>query len=383
MRLGHISGRQFMFMLAFLMGTKVLYMFPTVMARKSGSSAWISILIAAVLGLGGVWGWIRWVDLTGSTGFVWSLRKTCGRLLGDFVALATLVGLVAVTGWTVRLFAGGAVVGILPEFPIEALVWTSVIAGLYGAWLGLEAVGRAAGFFFWPTLISFVLVMASLWGEFEPHYITPLWGLGVGNTILQGFLSSGAFGGIVAIGIMKPYVRKRQELSGKSVRGLLIAAAVLVIGLVFVAGVFPYPMSIDKADPLGAIARAVYLGRFIQRVEALFIFVWLLSTSVQLSFLYVICLVLVSELSGTGTYRPFAPALAVLTSAIATLAPNTLRAAQLMDRYFTTSFGNAVVLLGWALYGVARARGMKPKSVPEGGDVPHGVPPAKEKQGYS
>ena len=124
-RQGHISGRQFMFMLAFLMGTKVLYMFPTVMVTKSGSSAWISIAVAAVLGLAGLWGWILWANLTGAEGVVASLRKTCGRLLGDAIALAGLAILIAATGWTARLFAGGAVVGILPEFPIEAVIWTS------------------------------------------------------------------------------------------------------------------------------------------------------------------------------------------------------------------------------------------------------------------
>lgn len=369
-----------MFMLGFLMGTKVLYLFPTAMAQKSGSSAWISLIIAALLGLGGVWGWVKWVDVTGSAGFVDSLRKTCGRLLGDLLALVILVSFVTATGWTARLFAGGAVVGILPEFPIEALVWTSVIAGLYGAWLGIEAVGRAAGFFFGPTLISFALVMASMWGEFDYQYLMPLWGLGVGNTIKQGFLTTGTFGGIAAIGIMKPYIRKRQELGAKSLGGTLIAAGVLLAGLVFVAGVFPYPMSTEKSDPLGAIARSVYLGRFIQRIEAVFIFVWLFSTSVQLSFLYAICLALISELSGTGTYRPFAPALGVLTSAIGTLPPNTLRAGQLVDETFTTGAGNVWVVLGWVLYIVARARGMKPKPFPKGGDVPYGVPSIKEEQ---
>lgn len=378
-RQGHISGRQFMFMLAFLMGTKVLYMFPTVMVTKSGSSAWISIAVAAVLGLAGLWGWILWANLTGAEGVVASLRKTCGRLLGDAIALAGLAILIAATGWTARLFAGGAVVGILPEFPIEAVIWTSLIAGLYGAWLGIEAVGRAAGFFFWPTVVSFAGVIASMWGEFEPQYLTPIWGLGVGNTILQGVLSAGTFGGIVAVGVMKPYVRDHRELGSRSAFGLLIAAAVLVIGLLFVAGVFPYPMSTDKADPLGAMARAVYLGRFIQRIEALFIFVWLFSTSVQLSFLFAIILALVSELSGTGTYRPFAPGMAVLTFAIAALPPSMLRAGQLMDRYFTTTAGSALVYLGWVLYAIARARGMKPSTVPKDGEVPHGVPSAKQK----
>jgi len=357
-----------MFLLAYLMGTKVLYLFPTGMATKSGSSAWISILISMLVGLLGLWGWLRWISLTGEEGFVPSLRKTCGKLAGNTLAVLICAVLILTTGWTIRLFVGGAVIGVVPDFPIEALVWTSVITGVYAAWLGVEAVSRAAGFFFFPTLLSLIAVLSSLFGHFELHNLTPIWGLGVKNTLAQGLINIGTFGGIAAVGIVKSYFRKREELAARSVAGLLISAVVLLAGVVFAAAVFPYPMSTGKADPLGAMARSAFLGRFIQRVEVLIIFVWFFSTAVQVSFLYVLGLALIAQLSNTGTYRPFAPALAVLTFGIATIPANTLRAGQLMDTYFATTSGTVLVFLGWVLYLVGKARGIRQQENSVGGD---------------
>ncbi len=367
-RQGHISGRQLAFLLVYVMGTKVLYMFPTSMATKSGNSAWISLLVAAGTALFGAWGWVLWMKKTGPEGFVASLRRTCGRFLGDAIAVATLVIHLLITGWSMRLFVGGAVIGVVPDFPTEALIWLEVVGGLYPAWLGIEAVGRAAGAFFWPSLVSVVSVMFTLRNKFHIQNLAPIWGFGVTNTLWQGLLTSGAFGGIMTVAIVKSYIRKETAIGKKVAHGLLIAAAILIVGSVAVTGIFPYPMATRKVDPLGIMARSVYLGRFISRVESLFIFSWYFSTSIQASFLFVVCLTLVSHLCNTGTYRPFVPAIAILAAAIAGLPPNTLRAGQLIDRFVYTGYGNSMVALGWILYAIAAARGIADTSSSNGGD---------------
>lgn len=347
-----------MMLLAFFMGTKVLYFFPTVMSMKSGSSAWLSIVVSTGVALLGLWGWLLWIGVTGESGFVVSLRETCGRLLGDAIATAILALLVMMTALNTRLFTGGAVIGVVPAFSMDALIWISSLSAIYAAWLGIESVGRAAGFFFTPTLLSLGMVMLSLSKTFDIANLTPFWGFGAKNTVVQGLVSTGMFGGIVAVPIVKSYVRKQEGIPKRSVNGTLIAAAVLILGLVSVAGMFPYPMSARKVEPLGVMARSVYLGRFVQRIESLFIFTWYFSTSVQASFSYALILILLSQLSGTGTYRPFVPAVATLTFGVAALPANTLMGGQLMDRFFTTTGGTVLVFLGWALYALAAARGI-------------------------
>lgn len=355
---GHISGRQLMMLLAFFMGTKVLYFFPTVMSMKSGSSAWLSIVVSTGVALLGLWGWLLWIGVTGESGFVVSLRETCGRLLGDAIATAILALLVMMTALNTRLFTGGAVIGVVPAFSMDALIWISSLSAIYAAWLGIESVGRAAGFFFTPTLLSLGMVMLSLSKTFDIANLNPFWGFGAKNTVVQGLVSTGMFGGIIAVPIVKSYVRKQEGIPKRSVNGTLIAAAVLILGLVSVAGMFPYPMSARKVEPLSVMARSVYLGRFVQRIESLFIFTWYFSTSVQTSFSYALILILLSQLSGTGTYRPFVPAVAILTFGVAALPANTLMGGQLMDRFFTTTGGTVLVFLGWALYALAAARGI-------------------------
>lgn len=355
--LGHLSRWQIALLVAVLMGSKVLYLYPTMLSQKAGSSAWLAVIIETLLGLLGAWGWILWVNRTGAMGFVSSLRATCGRLLGDALALFFIVVFAAVTALNVRMFVGGAVIGLVPAFPLDAVLLLSILSSAYAAYLGLETVARAAVFFLAPTALSLSVVLAGMSSSFHLSSLLPFWGLGFRNTLIQGIVTAGAFGGLPAVAILKSYARNGEDLAWSAIAGTLIASVFILTGVVALTGIFPYPMSTRNLEPLGIMARAVFLGRFLQRLEAVFTFTWYFANAVQASFSYLLVLILLSQLCDTKTYRPFIPAVFVLTFGIAGIPANTLRAAQIMDRFFITRAGNLALALGWILAAVSRLRG--------------------------
>lgn len=329
------------------------------MAEASGTAAWISVLASAVLALIGAAGWVKWCRLTGNEGFVLSIRATLGRTLGDAVMAFLIVAYLVWGSWNIRGFIGGAVIGLVPEFPIDILLYIFVLAALYASWLGLEPVARTGALFFPPTLFSIFLVAIGMYRSFDLKNLSPLWGFGVKNTLVQGLLNTGSFGAIPALAVMKSYVRKHGDLARAGVQSVLLAAGIMAGTILAVAAVFPYPMSARKIDPLGIMARAVYLGRFFQRLEAFFTFTWFFAAAVQASFTYLIVLILISQLCGARTMRPYVPAVAVLTFGVAGLPANTLSAGRLLESIVTAGAGNVMVALGWILFFVAKARGIK------------------------
>lgn len=359
MSLGHVSSRQLTLLMSYLLAGKALFMFPTIIAQKAGSAAWISILVAAALGLLGTAGWVAWCGATNDTGFVPSLRLTLGRFLGDLLAMLLVVIFTIGNSLNIRSFVGGAIIGIVPDFPIDVLLYIFILTTIYAAWLGLEPVARTGGIFFTPTLLSIGLISAGMYRSFDLANLSPMWGLGMKNTLVQGALNTGIFAAIPALAVMKSFVRKHSDVASSGVSSVLIATAILVGTVVAVAGVFPYPMNTRNVEPLGVMARAVYFGRFFQRLEAFFTFTWFFAACVQASFTFLVTLIMLSQLCNARTLRPFVPALAVLTFGIAGLPANTLSAGQLMDGIITSGGGNVTVALGWLLFLVATLRGVK------------------------
>ncbi len=377
-KLGHIDSNQASFMLGFLLWTKVFLALPSFIIRKTGTGAWITLILSAMLASIGLWGWLRWSKCTGNLGVVPSLRLTLGRILGDIAALFMALYFAAVTSLSVRVFAGGAVIGLLPEFPIEILISVIIAAALYSAWLGLESVGRSAVFFFPIVAVSMVVVVVGSYRLFDIRHLHPVFGMGVPVLVRESLPHTGLFGAISATAIFKSYVRQPDELPRFAYRGLAIATVFMVGSVVLISAVFPYPVSTRQIIPLGTVARAVYLGRFLQRIEALFTFTWFFASAVHASICYMITLILLCQLMNARTYRPLVPGVACLTFGIAALPESILYASELLVRTYLT-FGAVNAVMGLILYGIARVRNV----TREAEKVSESLLAAKTESGYS
>jgi len=260
-----------------------------------------------------------------------------------------------------RLFAGGAAIGLLPDFPIEILLIVLLLASSHTAWLGLESVARSATFFLVPTILSFFTLVVAALKSFDIRHLFPIFGPGPEAVVIQGFMMTGLWGALPGFLVFKTYVRSERDLAKGTGKGLLIAGAVVIASVVTVLMFFPYPSSTRLAHPLGILARSIFIGRFLQRLEALFVFAWFFPSALQASFAFLTIALLLSQIAGTQTYRPFLPSLVTLSFGIAAIPTSTFRSAELLSITFFDTFGVAILPLGWILYAIARMRGVKPK----------------------
>jgi hypothetical protein len=177
---------------------------------------------------------------------------------------------------------------------------------------------------------------------------------------LAGLRLIGLWGILPAFGAVKTYVRREEDLEKGVLTGLLAAGATLTATVVATLLFFPYPSGTRLTHPLGILARSIYLGRYFQRLEAVFVFTWFFPSAIQAGFTYFVILVFLAQMSGVNTYRMFLPALSALTFAIGAMPVSLHKTAQVLTTYFFDTAGIALISLGWVLYGVARLRGIKP-----------------------
>ncbi|MGI6643775.1 MAG: GerAB/ArcD/ProY family transporter [Bacillota bacterium] len=345
--------------MAYILGIKAILITPSFLIQKVGSGAWVTVMISAVLGFLGLWGWMLWTRATENMAFVPAVRRTLGRLLGDLIVTVLLTSFIFATAMNARLFAGGAVVGLLPQFPIEVLLVLTLGASAYTAWLGLEHVAKAAIFFFWPTIISIVGLIIASSKALDARNVLPVFGLGVSKVIVEGFRAVGLWGLVPVFAFLKSYVSDERALGKGACKGLLFASLGLTLTVLTILMFFPYPASTRLAHPVGTLARAVYAGRFLQRLEAAFTFTWFFASAVQISFSYMYVLIVLSQLANAHTYRPFMPGLISLFFGLAVLPTDIFKASVLVNRLFFDSLGIVCVLLGWVLFAIAKVRGIE------------------------
>lgn len=193
------------------------------------------------------------------------------------------------------------------------------------------------------------------------RHIYPIWGFGPGTTLKEGLFHTGIFGSISALGVWKSYVREPDKLKRSGRAGLLLAGLAMIVSTFYVVAVFPYPECVRQVMPVGVISRAVYLGRFLQRLEAIFTFSWFFASAVHASVSYMLTLILLSQLMNIKTYRPLVPSLMSLTFGIGAIPGPLLWVSRLLGSVYLT-MGNFEIALGWILYAIAHFRHVREKA---------------------
>ncbi|MCL6516768.1 GerAB/ArcD/ProY family transporter, partial [Alicyclobacillus sp.] len=113
------------------------------------------------------------------------------------------------------------------------------------------------------------------------------------------------------------------------------------------------------ASPMYALARLIHIGHFVQRLESVFVFMWVSAAVVKLAITLWSAAYMLAAGFGWPTYRPLLPALCLLSLAISLL-PHDVASAfdlhgEILMRWgWIIAFALPLVLLG---VGAMRRRG--------------------------
>lgn len=271
------SNQVWLAMAAVLLG-KVFFPFPRNIAANASSAApW------AVLAAGAVTWLLFWpvaaalarrpgrnlIDLALTAG---------GRPLAIITALALASSVVPGAGNGVRMATEMVVTWFLPHTPQTfAMVGLVAVAALGAAlapadlvWIGAVA--------FWPTLFAVaVVVMGNVgWGFFRE--VLPASGTGllpVAGTVLP---ATSNYGEMAYLAVISRFVTAPQHLwriAGKSLAAAALAMTAVVLVYLMV---FPLPGGLAVPFPLLEMTRLLQGGRYLERVDALYITFWAFGT---------------------------------------------------------------------------------------------------------
>lgn len=122
-------------------------------------------------------------------------------------------------------------------------------------------------------LIAFMSVIPLLvWQR-----IFPVLGYGFDSTFgFNGFSNIFAFNGLLIIMLIVPLLSKPQEFKKISITSIIITAIILFLFVLVLLLGFPFILSVESIAPIYLIVVNTQLGAFLQRPEALFIFIWIM-----------------------------------------------------------------------------------------------------------
>jgi spore germination protein KB len=331
---------------------------------------WWQSFFAALTGLLFLWVFDRiWRRFPTQTLFQVA-EAVLGRSLGRLVSFLYLLFFLVNLSLNLRLVGEFFLYAFLPRTPIIVIIGIVTALAAWASHEGIEVIGRAGQVVF-PLLIgSILLIVGLLAKDIKLHLLLPPVILYTGPLPhLQDMISVAARTVEFAwLGLLVPSVGDPRRLFGAAVRAQIWQGAVWVVMSIAIIGVLGRAIE-EHYFPFFAAARMVHVADFLERIDSVFLAVWLFGMYLRLAVLLWSTALSTAQCLGLQSYRPLVLPIAGIAVSYSIAQARTFSELRgyLAPEIFTPFgllfvFVFPVLLLGVAV--VRRMRGAPPPWIP-------------------
>lgn len=341
MREEAISARQFAALALFVTLGDSLVILPGTMVSLAKQDAWLSMVVGLAAGLPVMLLFLAVYARGAATSPVAKLKQICGPWFGGLFILPYIAFALFLSAGSMRILGDFMITQIMPETPgtaVVALLLAVAVAAIRG---GVEAFARAGEVLLLCFLFVFFFFILTLVPQADLHRLLPVWENGPGPVAHGGLLSlSFCFIEIMPLMMLMPHVKanSRKEMRRALLFGAIAGGCALLIVTLLCITVLGPGHAERHMYPTYTLAKKISVGSFLERMEAMIAFMWIISTFVKLGVnLFAIHLGL-AQWIGSRSYRTLAVPVAVVTLALG---------ANFTDNM---AYFHHIVTLAWPIY---------------------------------
>jgi len=280
MEKGMISERQFTILAAITIIGDSLLVMPGMLASVAKQDAWLSALLSLLLGLLVTWLFCMAAKCYPKLNLIASLQKVYGNWLGALLAIIFLFHSLMTSGVVLREAGDFIQTHSLPKTPTVAVLLLFLVIIVMAIKLRLEAFSRTAELLFGVFIVFFVFVSIALLPQIQLKELQPFFQNGFMPIMRGGLIGvTFSFVEVSALLMIAPYVAwNDKKMSNKRfLTGALLGGIVLLF-VTFYANTVLGPLLTERQMyPTYTLAKRISIGNFLERLEALLAFMWVIS----------------------------------------------------------------------------------------------------------
>lgn len=206
-----------------------------------------------------------------------------GNILKVLIGVLFLCYIIFTVSILLRSFSEMIKIIFFPKTSVQVIMLLLLIAIVIVNKLGFKPLARANLFFIPTVLFSILFIFVANFGNFTIQRMLPLFGNGMISTFFSGISNLFAFSGIFYLYLIPPYLKEQKDFSKVAFYSIGISAIFLLMSVSTLLLMFPLITSAEEILPLYLAARFIEFGRFFQRLDAIFVFIWIISMTSYLS----------------------------------------------------------------------------------------------------
>ncbi|MGI6037114.1 MAG: GerAB/ArcD/ProY family transporter [Limnochordia bacterium] len=315
---GQIKAKQMLAMLIMIRIVPITITFPTITGNPQPREVWFANLISTLVALLILLLVVRLGAAHPGKTIIEYSQTLLGPVLGKAAGLLLIAYWLHIAATTARTLGEAYTVAIMPETPIEVFMMVMVFLGANAARHGIEIVGRMSDNALWLILLFAFSLLILPFGQIDFQRLKPLWDSNLTSLLRTMGTTLAFFMEMTVIGMVIPYITDKKETTRHCIYGVTMAGLLIVsFSAVLVAAFGPTVQHLSL--PAYSLARLIEIATFFERVEAIPMGAWTLSSGLKLAlFLWASALGL-AQVFNLQRYQQLIYPLAILTTTFGAL----------------------------------------------------------------
>lgn len=151
--------------------------------------------------------------------------------------------------------------------------------------IGFDSLKKVACLIIPFIILSMILVFVTSLKSYTPYRLTPILGHNVQHTFVYGITNLYGFSIIIYYYFLMPFLRNKQKYFKIIKHSFFITFIILLLIIISLLSNFPSFDNSEEINSMYLLTRSIELSEFLQRVDALFVLLWIISNFVYISIL--------------------------------------------------------------------------------------------------
>ena len=299
-----------------IISTNIIINIPTIILGFTSTGSWINIIFLTIICLLFIILICKFFKPFICSDILDVSESLGGKKLKIIIGILYFILFLTFSGFCLRYFSYCLQMIYFNNISLVMLMIICVVQAIISAKIGLKVITGAAIIFLPLSILSlFVFSLAAI-KYFNLENLLPIFGNGIYETFFLNLPNIFAFNVVSYLYFLKPFIKNEKSYKKISIFAVIMCGIYLFISVSTLLMIFPFIMHTDETLSVYLVTRLISFGRFFQRVDALFVFVWIIIIISFLSLNLFILSYIIKKLAKLKTHTQLICPISALTLAI-------------------------------------------------------------------
>lgn len=308
--------------MAIVLATKIFYGSPMALIKPLGTAAWYGTLVSCAAALAFFTLLYILMKRFPQQDLFQIFETVTGKVIGKSLILIFAIFFVYKAGINLREFAAVLKVYSMPFTPPSLIFLSFLVVVAAMAYVGLEGIVRVGHIFFYLIFGALFLIILLAIPSYDFNYLQPILGYGLAETIKTGLIRVSAYDEIIFLAVIIRSLQGIQVFKKVGYLTLIFMGLTISVCLICILAAFQYTVGGEHISGMYQLSRVIYFTRFFQRIESIFLFVWVISSVITVSFIFYISMNAYCRVFNITNHRPLILPFTFLTFMVAFIPNN-------------------------------------------------------------